>query len=258
MADNCELVNPPSRLLMALEGRAVLELWGCLLALPLLSRMPRGDGHPVLVLPGFATADLYMLLLRRFLGGLGYKAHGWRLGFNLGYNKKLDHKLRKRLTELHDRYGCKVSLAGWSLGGVYAREMARWRPKMVRFVITLGSPFTGSPKATNIWRLYEYISGHKIDDLDPELVNRMRTPPPVPTTAIYSRTDGVAAHKCCLDRDAPQCENIEVPGSHCGLAHNPIALWALADRLAQPENKWRPFKRAGLRRFFYGDTQLEN
>jgi hypothetical protein len=253
MSDECEVVNPPSMLLMALEGRAIIELWGCLLALPMLSQMPRGDGHPVLVLPGFGTADWYMFPLRMFLRRLGYKAHGWRNGYNLGYSKKLDNQLRKRLTELYDRYGQKVSLAGWSLGGVYAREMARWRPQMVRFVITLGSPFSGIPTGTNIWRLYEYVSGQKIDELDPQLLNRMRKPPPVPTTAIYSRTDGVTSHKCCIEREAPLSENIEVSGSHCGLAHNPIVLWALADRLAQPENKWRPFKRTGLRRFFYGE-----
>ncbi len=256
--DDCEIIRPPSRFLMALETRAILEFWWCLLATPVLTQMSRGDGHPVMVLPGFGTADWYMLPLRIFLKRLGYQAHGWHLGLNLGYTKKLDHQLRKRLTEVYDSHGQKVSLVGWSLGGVYAREMARWRPNMVRFVITLGSPFAASPKGTNVWRLYEYVSGQKIDEMDSKLLSRIQTPPPVPSTAIYSRTDGVTAFKCCIEKDAPHCENIEVPSSHCGLTHNPIVLWALADRLAQPEDNWQRFKRKGLRRLLYGEPQTEH
>ncbi len=254
MPDDCKVVKPPSRWLMALEARALFEFYGYLLTLPILQQMPRGDGHPVLVLPGFGTGDWYMLPLRMFLKTRGYAPHGWGIGLNLGYKEELPVRLEKRLRELNERYGRKVSLIGWSLGGIYARELARARSRMVRFVIALGSPFAGSPKATNIWKLYEYVSGHKLDDRDPEKVCEMQTPPPVPTTSIYSRTDGVAASECCVENVAPKCENIEVPGSHCGLAHNPIVLWAIADRLAQPDEKWRPFERTGLRRFFYGDV----
>jgi hypothetical protein len=129
---------------------------------------------------------------------------------------------------------------------------------MVRCVITLGSPFGESPKGTNIWKLYEVISGHKLDERDPELICRMQEPPPVPTSAIYSRTDGVATHACCVERKTAYSENIEVHGSHCGLAHNPIVLWALADRLAQSENEWRPFERTGIRRIFYREPCEED
>ncbi len=258
MADGCEVVTPPSKFLLALEGRALFELWTFFLALPTYYQVPRGDGHPVLVLPGFATGDWYMLPLRMFLKNRGYAARGWGLGMNRGYSKDLDHRLRGRLEELYARHGRKVSLVGWSLGGIYAREMARWRPDMVRCVITLGSPFGKSPKGTNIWKAYEYISGHKLDERDTEMVCRMQTPPPVPTSAIYSLTDGVATHECCVERETANSENIKVHGSHCGLSHNPIVLWALADRLAQPENEWRPFERTGMRRIFYGETCIED
>jgi hypothetical protein len=240
---------------MALEGRTFLEFWGYLLTLPILQAMPRGDGHPVLILPGFGVNDWYMLPLRVFLKSRGYAARGWGLGFNLGHDDELTVRLGKRLRELHEQHGRKVSLVGWSLGGIYAREMARARPDRVRFVVTLGSPFMHTSKGINLRGLYEFVSGRKIEDhLDPELVRDMQEPPPVPTTAIYSRSDGVAACKCCTESEAPHSENIEVSGSHCGLAHNPVVLWALADRLAQPEDNWRPFERAGLRRFFYGSA----
>lgn len=258
MPDDCQTVSPPSRFLLALEGRALVELWTFFLALPTYYQLPRGDGHPVLVLPGFGVGDWYMLPLRMFLKNRGYAARGWGLGMNRGYSKDLDHRLRRRLEELYNRHGRKVSLVGWSLGGIYAREMARWRHDMVRCVITLGSPFGESPKGTNIWKLYEYISGHKLDERDPEMVCRMQEPPPVPTSAIYSRTDGVATHECCVERETSYSENIEVSGSHCGLAHNPIVLWALADRLAQRENEWRPFERTGMRRIFYGEPCKED
>jgi pimeloyl-ACP methyl ester carboxylesterase len=142
---------------------------------------------------------------------------------------------------LHWKTGRKVSLVGWSLGGIFARELARQHPEMVRLVVTLGSPFSGPPQATNVWRLYEIVSGEKIEAIDPRLTERMRKVPPVPSTAVYSRTDGVAAWQACLEPEAAHTENVEVPGSHCGLGHNPWAAWVIADRLSQAEGKWQPF-----------------
>ena len=147
----------------------------------------------------------------------------------------------------------KVSLVGWSLGGIFARELAKQAPEAVRMVITLGSPFGGHPKATNAWRVYEMASGEKIDDGNQAFVEALRETPPVPTTAIYSRTDGICAWQSCRERPGPQAENIEVPGSHCGLGHNPAVIYAVAERLAQPENDWRPFERSGWRAFVYRD-----
>jgi len=146
--------------------------------------------------------------------------------------------------------GRKVSLIGWSLGGVFAREVARQIPEEVRLVITLGSPF-GAPKANHSWRLYELLAGTRIRDIDPARLEQMATPPPVPSTAIYSETDGVVAWQCCLERPGPHSESVAVHGSHMGLGFNPLVYEVIADRLAQPEGRWSPFRRTGLRRHFY-------
>jgi pimeloyl-ACP methyl ester carboxylesterase len=192
---------------------------------PLLERAPRGDGHPVLVLPGFLAADDSTRVLRRYLRKLGYSSHPWLLGRNLGSRGLVRERLVERAAELADRHGRKLSLVGWSLGGIYARELAKRMPELVRQVITLGSPFGDAPETKGA--------------------------PPVPATAIYSKTDGVTHWRSCRESDGPERENIEVPGSHCGLGWNPLALWAIADRLAQTEGAWRPFERDGWREYLY-------
>ena len=118
-------------------------------------------------------------------------------------------------------------------------------------VITLGSPFAGAPKASNAWKLYERASRRSVEDWPHR--ERMKTPPPVPATAIFSRSDGIVAWQGCLEREGPLSENIEVEGSHCGLGHNPAVLYAIADRLAQPEGGWRHFERSGIRSLIYRD-----
>ena len=248
-----QAINPPSRTLLLLEGRALWELGAFAASLPILSQAPRGDGHPVLVLPGLIASDLSTRPLRGFLNGQGYKAHGWGLGRNLGPRPGVQPLMLTRLRELHQRYQRKVSLVGWSLGGVFARELAKQAPKAVRMVITLGSPFGGHPKATNAWRVYEMASGETVGDRDSAFVESLRQPPPVPTTAIYSRSDGICAWQNCREQPGPQAESIEVSGSHCGLGHNPAAVYAVAERLAQPEGTWRPFERTGWRAMVYPD-----
>ena len=160
----------------------------------------------------------------------------------------------RALEELRKRHRKKVSLVGWSLGGLYARELAKLAPRDVRLVITLGTPFTGHPKATNAWRLYEFVAGHKIGA--PEMHEPLRAPPPVPTTSIFSRTDGIVAWPCCIEKEGARVENIEVESSHFGMGLNPAVLYAIADRLAQPVGKWRPFDRsAGIRAWVYRDPR---
>jgi pimeloyl-ACP methyl ester carboxylesterase len=244
---------PPSRELLLLEVRAVWELGAFFAAYPLLRLAQRGDGHPVLVLPGLAASDTSTRPLRTYLKDQGYAAHGWKLGANHGPRPGAEAKMQARLAELAERYGKRVSVIGWSLGGVFAREMARRAPGQVRSVISLGSPFAGAPRASNAWKLYERASQRKVEDW-PER-ERMRIPPPVPSTAIFSRSDGIVAWQGCLERDGPLSENIEVEGSHCGLGHNPAVLYAVADRLAQPEGGWRPFERTGVKGLIYPDPR---
>lgn len=150
--------------------------------------------------------------------------------------------------ELSERHGQRVSLVGWSLGGVFAREVAKLAPEAVRCVVTLGTPFAGPPKANHAWRLYELLSGHRID-APHELSEQLDVAPPVPTTSIYSRSDGVVAWPCSLNEDAAHTENIEVFASHTGLGLNPLALTAVADRLAQDPARWRKFDRPGALRW---------
>src|SRR5882724_10287436 len=147
-----EPIRPPSPALLALEGRAWLEFAALLPALPLLARAPRGDGHPVLVLPGWLASDRTTRPLRWFLRDRGYHAHGWKLGRNHGPDAETVAGLGRRFLALRDRHRRRLTLVGWSLGGIYARELARRFPDDVRQVITLASPFR-DPSATNVARL---------------------------------------------------------------------------------------------------------
>jgi pimeloyl-ACP methyl ester carboxylesterase len=245
--------RPPSRLLLALEVRGIWEFQAFIAAYPLLRRAPRGDGHPVLVLPGLAASDVSTRPLRTYLGAQGYAAHGWKQGPNNGPRAGVEAAIDARLAELAQRYNRKVSLIGWSLGGVFAREAARRSSHLVRQVITLGSPFANEPKASNAWRLYEALSGRQVDDWPGR--EAMKLPPPVPSTAIYTRSDGIVAWQGCREQESATTENIEVEGSHSGLGYNPMALFAIADRLALPEGDWRPFDRSGLRSLLYSNPK---
>ena len=245
-------IEPPSRWLLLIEGRAVYELASSAFALPLLRRRHQGDGHPVLTLPGFLASDTSTGPLRYYLQDIGYAPHRWHQGRNLGPREGVEVKLEERIRHLYRRYdGRKVSLLGWSLGGLYARLMAHRLPDLVRCVITLGSPFGGDPRANHAWRLFEQFSGQPIDEIAQRTREHIRTPPPVPSTAIYSRSDGVAHWRCCVDPAGPETESVEVRGSHLGLGFNPMVLHVIADRLGQPEGGWKPFRRRGLERLVY-------
>ena len=253
MSATAQMLRPPSRTLMFLEGRAIPELGAFLGALPLLGLAPRGDGHPVLVLPGLVASDTSTRPLRSFLKSRGYAVSGWRQGRNLGPREGVQHAMVDLVHELTDMHGRKISLIGWSLGGVYARQLAKMMPDRVRSVITLGSPFAGNPKATNAWRVYEMASGRRADEQDLRFGGSVSATPPVPTTAIFSRTDGICAWQGCMEKPSAHAENIEVESSHCGMGHHPAVVYAVADRLAQPEGQWAPFDRSGWRGLVYPD-----
>jgi alpha/beta hydrolase fold len=253
MSVAAQTLRPPSRTLMFLEGRALPELGAFLGALPLLGLAPHGDGHPVLVLPGLVASDVSTRPLRAFLKSRGYAVSGWRQGRNLGLRPGVQHAMVDLVHELNDTHGRKVSLVGWSLGGLYARQLAKMMPKRVRQVVTLGSPFASSPKATNAWRVYEMASGHRAEDEDPRFGGTLSSAPPVPTTAIFSRSDGICAWQGCREQSSHMAESIEVESSHCGMGHHPAAVYAVADRLAQKEGEWAPFDRSGWRSLVYPD-----
>jgi pimeloyl-ACP methyl ester carboxylesterase len=243
-------LQPPSLFLMLAEARSLFELNSSLLLSPLLLRAPKGDGHPVLTLPGFLASDLSMAPMRRYLKELGYDTQAWRMGRNFGGVASKRAALRDLLTGIHEQTGRKVSLVGWSLGGIYARDLALQLPDMVRAVITLGSPFANDIRATNATRLYEAV------DDNPEIRQAIAGDLPVPATSLYSRTDGIVNWRTSLLRPSKTAENIEVHfASHVGLGVNPAALWAVADRLAQAEGEFRHFDRSGPFAIAYGPPE---
>jgi pimeloyl-ACP methyl ester carboxylesterase len=227
-----------------LEFRALAELMSIRPARPLLNLAPRGDGHPVLVFPGFFAADGSTASMRRYLNSKGFTAYAWEEGRNPGISQELYQRLEERVLDLSREHGRKVSLVGWSLGGIYARLLAHRIPDHVRGVVTLGSPFNVSEYGAvsgAVARLYERMNPNQQDD--PMLAHESvwRSAPPVPSTAIYSEGDGVAHWSFCIDTEDECTENVQIPSSHLGMTHNPLIMYAVADRLGQEEGNWRPF-----------------
>jgi pimeloyl-ACP methyl ester carboxylesterase len=237
-----ETIGPPPLGLFAREHlRAMSELAGVAARRRLRGIVPRGDGHAVLVLPGFLAGDFSTAPLRRFLRSLCYDARGWKLGINRGPRAGLREGLVARLAHLFERHGRRVSLVGWSLGGIYARELARAHPDRVRLVITLATPFRDI-SATHAARLIR-PGGRSLEGAA-AIQAALRRPLPLPSTSIYSRTDGIVHWQGCLEEEGPRSENVEVRCSHTGMGFHAETLAIIADRLAQPEGAWHPYRRA--------------
>ncbi len=237
-------VRPPGRAQRALEAAWLpVEAAGYLAMRPMLHGFGRGDLHPVLILPGFTADDDSTSLLRATLRANGFYAHAWKLGRNLGPTERVVTGMRERLEELYQQHDRPVSLIGQSLGGIYARLLAREHPAAVRQVITLGSPYRMvQGDRSSVQRLWERVEHLHTDDLPIAKMREEDRPPlEVPATSIYSRSDGVAPWQTCIDVVAEQAENIEVRGSHIGMTINPSVVIAILDRLSQPADDWRPF-----------------
>lgn len=223
-------------------GRSVVELGQLATARSVLRTAPRGDGHPVLVLPGLLASDASTTSLRWFLARLGYRPHRWNLGRNLGPTRVVVDGIRARLRELADRHGEPISLIGWSLGGIYARELAREMPFLVRDVITLGSPFRlDGPADIPAHRVFRLLSHLHIPASEMPPPEHTRPPLLMPVTSVYSERDGIVPWQACVDAPGPLRQNVAVTGSHLGYGHNPAVLWLAADRLALAPGRWRPF-----------------
>ena len=204
----------PSLLWTLLEApRALSEATSLIPARSLLKELPPGDGHPVMTLPGFVASDRSTRILRRYIYEGGYDSFRWRLGRNLGPSRQsnLERMLDARLEKIFKETGRKVSLVGWSLGGLYAREMARRNPELVRCVITLGSPH-GDPKKTNAWRIYETLSGISVDDrIIQQRIEKVRQPvKDVPVTAIFSKSDAIVSSDIARLPPGNKVENIGI------------------------------------------------
>jgi pimeloyl-ACP methyl ester carboxylesterase len=235
------------RLLAWTEPARTLASTGALAAgYPLLRWAPRGEPHPVLVLPGLMASDLSTRVLRASLGRLGYPVVGWALGRNRGPTQEVVSELPRLVDRLAREHGTSVSIVGWSLGGIYARRLARRAPRQVRQVVSLGSPFAGAGRPVDDSpgaRVHRRLTPLHSTDRPRRSRGSLARPLPVPSTAVYSKWDGVVDWRACRQEPGPASENVAVRSSHLGMGHDPAVLWVVADRLALPRHDWRPFER---------------
>ncbi|CAA0105311.1 Uncharacterised protein [BD1-7 clade bacterium] len=222
-----------------------------------LQRVPEGDGHPIVTVPGFGGADGSMASLRRFLKRAGYDAHPWELGRNLVTQRVTtmdeilefcamrEGELARRVEQIADRTGEKVSLIGWSMGGVYCNSLAQTHPELVRQVVTLGAP-VGDPRGTSTWNILKKMNRSEVPE---ELQNvdgwlhrkNSQGERKVRTTILYSPNDGAVSRSAAVIENDKLVENIEVDSSHVGFSHNPLVYWVIADRLSQNPYDWQRF-----------------
>lgn len=221
--------KPPSLRLWASEALQIPAL----LASPLLRAVPiaSGRGQPVIVLPGFMTTDVSSVRLRRSLNAAGYRAHGWELGRNLGARSDMLDRLEARIGAVHRAHGQPVALIGWSLGGVFAREVAKRVPDQISLVMTLGSPFSGDMRANNAWRFYEAINDHPVDR--PPLELELSVKPPVPTIAVWSPRDGIISAASARGLPEESDHQVEVDCRHLNYARSPVGIRAIGGLLAE-------------------------
>jgi hypothetical protein len=247
---SASLRAPPISLLAMEPVRALFDYCAARLG---CEALPVGDGHPVVVYPGLAGGALSTGHLRRFLKDSGFAVHDWEGGINTGPGGVFEDwlgDLVQRVCVLHLEHSRKVSLVGWSLGGVYAREIAKRCPESVRQVITLGTPFGALGNGNHAGTVYKLLNRDS-SQLTPELEARLRECPPVPTTSIFSKTDGIVSWRGCIEKKTASSESVEVTASHLGMGTHPQVLRIVANRLAQPEGQWRPLgrgERLGRRR----------
>jgi len=240
--ENHTVTRPSMFWLLTEAGRAVTELGLSVPYRKFLVRKNQGDGHPVLVLPGFMATDTSTGPLRRYIEDLGYTAYSWDLGRNTAKLVFLD-TLLKKIDAIHEEHQEKITLIGWSLGGVFARQLAKARPELIRQIITMGSPFKGIHQPNNVAWIYNFFNPRKqIKDIDPILSADLPLPAPVPTTAIYTKEDGIVPWEMCIEEEDELHQNIQVRGSHLGLGVNPSVLEIIEDRLLYSRHDWEYFE----------------
>jgi pimeloyl-ACP methyl ester carboxylesterase len=259
------LPTPPKSIFALTEAsRAIHELLGLLVAGRWLSSLPGGDNQPVMALPGFGASDASTRYIRKYAGKWGYDARTWEMGRNLypndtrgldgvlAFMDQVTEQVGETLRVIKAETGEKTSLVGWSLGGIYSRQVAAAYPDLVRQVITMGTPF-GDPRANIMWKIIRRVADSP-EPTDADLtrwVERATVPIDVPLSVIWSNSDGIVSPEIATQPEAATSENIHVVSSHSGFLVNPLAFYVLADRLAQPADNWQPFERRGLRKHLF-------
>ncbi len=242
-----EEIKKPSLALGLTEGiRAMVDLGWYVPYRIFKKEEGQGDGHPVLILPGFMASDFSTIPLRSYIHKLGYKVYGWGEGRNYAHGEYID-LLTQKLERIYNRHREPITIIGWSLGGIYARQLAKQDPSIVRQVIIMGSPIKGVNVANNATWMYELLRKSKLtDDVDPLLMEDIPAPAPVPTTAIFTKEDGVVPWELCLEDEDEWHQNVQVRGSHLGLGVNPLVLQIIADRLQKSKANWQYFEPGNL------------
>lgn len=191
---------------------------------------PAAQPRTVMLLPGFATHPVRMRHLAASLHAAGHRVSHWGMGFNWGASAERFERAEKRMVELAERHGEPVALVGWSLGGLFAREIAKRRPDAVAKVVTMGSPFSHSPRANNVWRAYQFIAGHRVDE--PPITVDLKAKPPCETVALWSPRDGIVHPRAACGRAGERDRAIALRCTHMGFAYDPQVIAAVLRELA--------------------------
>lgn len=246
--NSTDIIKRPSLIWSLTEATRALFEYGTYFPFKLLNNIPKvGDKHPVLILPGFLASDSSTVQLRKFINDLGYSVYGWGEGRNFASEEYI-HLLLEKVDTIYKKHGTPVSLIGWSLGGIYARQLGKALPDKVRQIVTLGSPFKGVKQANNAKWMYDLlIRGSNKTQIDQDLIDDIPYPAPLPTTAIYSKEDGVVPWRLCMEElETAIHQNIQVRGSHFGLGFNPAVMLIIADRLRYTPENWQKFESSTL------------
>lgn len=224
------------------EPLGLTELFNILPAWDILKSLPNGSGQPVMVIPGLTTNDASTAIIRTFLKSKNFNVYGWSQGVNIKYTPELEERLIRRLEMIRNRHGQRVTIIGWSLGGITMRLLASHAPEHIDQLIALGAPFANIRGKTRVNWWYKLLTGETVDDFPAEWAQQIKDQPLMPSTSIYSKTDGMVSWEYCMDwNTGPQTQNIEVYCNHLGFGMNPSVWCIVHDRLMQEEGTWEHF-----------------